>query len=306
MRSAPTGGRCIVTDLERSPHEQAHLGAGGPGDRRRHVEASVPLRARAGRRPQGPRRHPGRADRQARRRRDVDHRAGGGRRRPGPHRQAPRRNGGPAGRALCARRRLGARQCRDPRSTRARARGRDERRGGVRGVRPLPRGALPGRDRAGLRHGPLDHPRRPHPGHRRVTPRGRRRLGRRQHDRGARDPGQAARRRQPSCTSPSTTRSPTPPRTPTATASSPMARSSPPRAWRGSGTPTCPSGTSGPRSPCRPASEPRPARRVAGGVRDRGRERCAARRGRGLCPQAHGGGRSHHQRALQRHHATTS
>ena len=30
------------------------------------------------------------------------------------------------------------------------------------------------------------------------------------------------------------------------------ARSSPPEAWRGSGTPTCPSGTSGPRSPRRP------------------------------------------------------
>ena len=42
------------------------------------------------RRPQGPRRHPGGADRQARRRREVDHRPGRGRRRPGAHRQAGR------------------------------------------------------------------------------------------------------------------------------------------------------------------------------------------------------------------------
>ena len=59
-----------------------------PGDRRRNITATVPLRARARRRPQSPRRPAGRADREAASRGGVDHRSGCGRRRPSPHRQS--------------------------------------------------------------------------------------------------------------------------------------------------------------------------------------------------------------------------
>ena len=115
----------------------------------------------------------------------------------------------------------------------------------VRRVRPLPRGALPGRDRTGLRHRAVDHARRATRRPRRVASGGGRRLRRRQHDRGARASSPSSAATSPSCTSRCTTRSPTPPRTPTATASSPTVRSSPPRRWRGSGTPTARARTSG-------------------------------------------------------------
>ena len=115
-----------------------------------------------------------------------------------------------AGDPLHARRRLGARQRRHARPARPRARRRRRRRRRVRRVRPLARGALPGRDRAGLRDRPVDRARgrrqraRPEP-HRR-----RRRLGRRQHDRGADADGAASAATCASCTSRCTTRSPTP------------------------------------------------------------------------------------------------
>ena len=63
-------------------------------------------------------------------------------------------------RALRARRRLGARQRRHARPAGPGARRRCRRRGRVRRVRPVARGPLPGRDRAGLRDRPVDHDRR--------------------------------------------------------------------------------------------------------------------------------------------------
>ena len=73
---------------------------------------------------------------------------------------------------------------------------------------------------------PLDHARRLADGPRPRPPRRRRRLGRRQHGRRARRSSPSSAATSPSSTSRCTTRSPTPPRTPTATASSPTARSS--------------------------------------------------------------------------------
>ena len=119
----------------------------------------VSLRARARRRPQGPRRPASRAGRQAARRRGVDHRPRGRRRRPRADRPAARDERHAAGHRLHARRRLDPRQRRHARPARPRARRRRPRRGRVRRVHALARGALPGRDRAGLRHRPVDHPR---------------------------------------------------------------------------------------------------------------------------------------------------
>ena len=84
-------------------------------------------------------------------------------RRPRAHRQAAGRDRHAAGHRLHARRRLDPRQRRHPRPARARARRRRPRGGRVRRVPALAGGALPGRDRAGLRHRPVDHPRRARP-----------------------------------------------------------------------------------------------------------------------------------------------
>ena len=72
----------------------------------------------------------------------------------------PDATGNAAGDPLHARRRLGARERANARPARPRARRRHRRRSRLRRVRPLARGALPGRDRAGLRHGSVDRPRR--------------------------------------------------------------------------------------------------------------------------------------------------
>ena len=139
-------------------------------------------------------------------------------------RPAGRRRGA-AGDPLHARRRLGARQRRHARPTRPRARRRHRRRGRLRRVRPLARGPLPRRHRAGVRDRPVDRargrrqPARPQP-HRR-----RRRLGRRQHDRRAHAHGARSAATCASCTSRCTTRSPTPRWTPAPTSSSPRATS---------------------------------------------------------------------------------
>src|SRR6478609_7230878 len=69
----------------------------------------------------------------------------------------PRRCRGRAARdPVHARRRLGARERRHPRPARARAGLRCRRRARVRGVRPLARGPVSGRDRAGLSDRPMD------------------------------------------------------------------------------------------------------------------------------------------------------
>ena len=103
--------------------------------------------------------------------------------------------GDAAGDPLHARRRLGARQRRHARPARPRAGRRHRRRRRVRRVRPLAGGALPRRDRAGVRHRPVDRPRGRRQPARPRAHRGRRRLGRRQHDRGAGADGRRARRR---------------------------------------------------------------------------------------------------------------
>ena len=152
------GGCCSCQPIRpRSAiHVRAHARTCRAGDRGRDLDATLPLRARARRRPEGPRRHPGGAGRQARRRRDVDRRPRRGRRRPRPHRHAARRCPAAPRRAVRARRRVGPRQRRHPRPARPRAGRRGRGRGGVRRVRPLARGPVPGGDRAGLRYGPVD------------------------------------------------------------------------------------------------------------------------------------------------------
>ncbi len=87
-----------------------------------------------------------------------------------------------------ARRWLGSRQRRNPRSARPRTGRRGERGGRVRRVRPVARGPVPGRDRAGLRDRSLDHAAGLRRGPRPVAAGRRGRLGRRQHDRRAGHP----------------------------------------------------------------------------------------------------------------------
>ena len=132
------------------------------------------------------------ADRQAARRRGVDHRPGRRRRRPRAHRRAGRRSRAAARDPLHARRRLGPRQRRHPRPARARARRRRGRGASCSSsttARPRrttrSRSSRPTRPPSGSSaRAPTKGSTRPHGG--------RRRLRRRQHDRRADAPGQAS------------------------------------------------------------------------------------------------------------------
>ena len=171
MRARSTASAANRTDPDwRLAMDNTRLGAGGAAVRRRHLAAPVPLRARTRRRPQGPRRRPGRTDRRS----PTSTRSG-----------SPCRPTSATSRSASSSRSarpaalptvlyvhgggwiLGNAGTHD-RLVRELAVG-VERRGRVRRVRPLPGGAVPGRDRAGLRDrawitddGPRRGPRRRH------------------------------------------------------------------------------------------------------------------------------------------------
>ena len=168
----------------------------------------------------------------------VDHRPRRRRRRSRPHHPARRRRRDTPRHRLHARRRLDPRQRGHPRPARPRARRRRTCGAAVRRVPQRSRGALPGGDRAGLRHRAVGRPRGRSQGSGRATDGRRRRVRGRQHGRRAHAHGQGARGRDASCRRPCTTRSPTRRWTPSPTTSSPRAITSRERRWSGSGTPT--------------------------------------------------------------------
>ena len=163
-----------------------------------------------------------------------------------------------------------------------------ERRRGLPRVRPLARGPLPGRHRAELRGRPVGRrSRAPAKGLDADRHRGRRRLGRRQHDRRADADGQGARRRAASCSRCCSTRSPTRASTPTPTTSSPRATScaATRMQWFWDQYTTDPAAAR--RDHRLPAARHhRAARRAAARAGHHRRGRRAARRGRGLREQA--------------------
>ena len=182
------------------------------------------------------------------------------------------------------------------------------RRRGLPRVRPLPRGPLPGRHRAELRGRAVDRRRTArrkgldaHPA------RGRRRLGRRQHDRRADADGQGARRRLRSSSRCCSTRSPTRTSTPAPTTSSPtgyfLRRDGMQWFWDQY---TTDAGAAGRDHRLPAAGHRRAARRAAAGAGHHRRGRRAARRGRGVREQAARRPASRSPRCASRASSTTS